>query len=622
MAFVHGRTYYVHPEGDDKNDGEAIETAWQSIDRVNQETLRAGDSVLFHGGDFFYGTIELGEEESGTADSPIVIGSYGEGRAIIRSGDEKGFFAHNCGGIWLRDLVFEGPGSEETLRTGVRFLNSLPDETQLHFIRIEGILVHGYGTSGIEFYAEKTLAGYADVGIAHTEIYDIGHVGIQTVGKVKLDGNTIARWAFKDIRVSYCKIYQVLGAAHFPNQHTGDGIWIRAAQNVQIDHCEVYNCGRRNIYEDAGPVGVGCANSDNIVIEYNEAHHISTSSIDGCGFDFDGGVTRAIMQYNYSHHNDGAGFLIAQFPSSPRMDSLIVRYNISQNDARQNNYGAIHLWAHTAVTGGINRVFIYHNTVFLNRPSNGSWPVALQFRTPYIYQAKVCNNIFMTDDGLTLVDNRHADVQMLGNCYWHFQKGFRVKWKGAEFRRFRDWQNSGFNQERWNGAYIGMESNPWLEAPGTCTTIGDPDALNQSFFAYMPQGESPAIDEAFDLGLLGIPLPDKDFTGRRFYQTDQYDIGAIEYIAESPDVYQSCATGWVYKRIDNSRLEVEYMGHEDGEVKVRLFDHAGYLHKAFDTNIHRGLASLQINLDDLAIGTYFVVIETKREREVKRFIVW
>lgn len=39
------------------------------------------------------------------------------------------------------------------------------------------------------------------------------------------------------------------------------------------------------------------------------------------------------MQYNYSHDNQGLGYLLAQFPGAPAMHDLTVRCNISENDA-------------------------------------------------------------------------------------------------------------------------------------------------------------------------------------------------------------------------------------------------------------------------------------------------
>ncbi len=55
----------------------------------------------------------------------------------------------------------------------------------------------------------------------------------------------------------------------------------------------------------------------------------------GAGFDFDGGCTNSTLQYNYSHDNYGAGYLLAQFDNAPLMKNITIRYNISENDGRK-----------------------------------------------------------------------------------------------------------------------------------------------------------------------------------------------------------------------------------------------------------------------------------------------
>ena len=47
---VPGKTYYVSPTGDDKQDGLSEKTAFRSIARVNQIELQPGDAVLFQCG--------------------------------------------------------------------------------------------------------------------------------------------------------------------------------------------------------------------------------------------------------------------------------------------------------------------------------------------------------------------------------------------------------------------------------------------------------------------------------------------------------------------------------------------------------------------------------------------
>jgi parallel beta-helix repeat protein len=73
-------TYYVDAEkGDDSNSGTETTTAWKTIAKVTaeQKLLKAGDSVLFHSGQIFFGQLTV--TVSGKEDAPITYGRYGDG---------------------------------------------------------------------------------------------------------------------------------------------------------------------------------------------------------------------------------------------------------------------------------------------------------------------------------------------------------------------------------------------------------------------------------------------------------------------------------------------------------------------------------------------------------------
>ena len=48
-GWAQGATYYVAPDGDDMMAGTSAETAWETIDRLNAQTLVAGDTVILGG---------------------------------------------------------------------------------------------------------------------------------------------------------------------------------------------------------------------------------------------------------------------------------------------------------------------------------------------------------------------------------------------------------------------------------------------------------------------------------------------------------------------------------------------------------------------------------------------
>ncbi|MBQ0150880.1 MAG: right-handed parallel beta-helix repeat-containing protein [Bacteroidales bacterium] len=70
------KTYYVSNEGDDSADGLSPESAWKTLDKVNNAALGFGDKVLFRSGDIFRGGLE---PMSGREGAPIMYGRYGRG---------------------------------------------------------------------------------------------------------------------------------------------------------------------------------------------------------------------------------------------------------------------------------------------------------------------------------------------------------------------------------------------------------------------------------------------------------------------------------------------------------------------------------------------------------------
>jgi hypothetical protein len=85
VPVVSGTTYYVSASGSDANSGTSPAQAWQTVGRVNRQSLAPGDAVLFAGGQTFSDS-DLEPATSGTAAHSIVFGSFGQGDAVLPKG--------------------------------------------------------------------------------------------------------------------------------------------------------------------------------------------------------------------------------------------------------------------------------------------------------------------------------------------------------------------------------------------------------------------------------------------------------------------------------------------------------------------------------------------------------
>jgi hypothetical protein len=261
-----------------------------------------------------------------------------------------------------------------------------------------------------------------------------------------------------------------------------------------IEGCTAYRTGigltRRT------PVGIWFFQAHRCVIQYCESYdnHTAGGHADGGGFDLDGGAVDCVMQYNYSHDNDGAGYLICSYdPKNAPCTGCVTRFNLSVNDGRANDYPAILFWqAYDCLT--------YNNTC-VTRVSS-----PLKFISP-TWGHVVANNLFVVDSKTDIPVFKSAFPvhrnRFTNNLYW--RTGGRARfaiapWKPMEFSKYRE--------------HLG----------GTGEIVADPRLASLSGIDLAPRAGSRAIRH-------GIRLPGmggRDFHGMPFPKTGPLTIGAIQ----------------------------------------------------------------------------------------------
>ena len=131
-----GDEFHISAAGDDARDGTVPERAWRTIARANRQTFRPGDRLLFRGGDAFDGSLVIRVEGAAVAATPVVVGSYGTGKAVVHAGEGDGIVCKDTGGLIIRDLVLTGKGANLNRGNGVSVLNTLPGGKRLDFVRV------------------------------------------------------------------------------------------------------------------------------------------------------------------------------------------------------------------------------------------------------------------------------------------------------------------------------------------------------------------------------------------------------------------------------------------------------------------------------------------------------
>jgi hypothetical protein len=518
-------SYFVSAVGNDANDGSAA-FPWASLGRVNAADLEPGDTVSLRGGDSFAGTLRLDAVDSGTPAAPVRIGSYGTGRATILAGGGDGISGLNASGFDVFDLNVVGSGTQAPQQaSGVEFETNLAGNVKLPHLRVANVDVGGFGKYGVTVGGSSGKSGFDDVRIEFVNVHDNLVGGIETHG---VFSSTATAYANTNVYVGHAQVHHNPGYANSPN-HSGDGIVLSDADGVVIERSEAYENGARNTHV-GGPVGIWVWDVNNALIQNNESHHNRTgSTADGGGFDFDGGVTDSVLQYNYSHDNAGAGYGVYQFKGARPLNNLTVRYNLSVNDARKSGYGAIDFWNGNG-GNGIRDVDVYNNTVYVT-PAPGSAPKALRFTTG-TSNVSVRNNVFQTTGGVQLADvqAKQTNLQIQGNDYWASGAAFSLKVFAKTYSSFSAYV-SGSGYEKMNGVLVGKNVNPVLLNPSAVPTVGisSIDALETSVDGFRLASASPLRNAGLNLlSTFGISPGSRDFFGDALAGDGETDVGADE----------------------------------------------------------------------------------------------
>jgi len=509
-------TYYVSSSGSDSNSGTSTSAPWRSIGKVNAITFKAGDQILFAGGQTFSGNLSFTSSEKGTSSAPITVGSYGSGKAAINAGSGTAISIKNTAGFRITNLRVYGSGRSSNSGSGVYFSNTLQGNTKLNYVRVDNVEAYNFGNTGIYVFSQYGSSGFNDVRITYSSAHDNAKNGIRVVGT-----GTMGTSMHTNVHVGYCSAYNNTGMSSIAG-NSGSGILVCNTTGGTIE---------RNISHDNGVygtanVGIWIAACNGITIQYNESYNNKTRSKDGGGFGVDGGCTNCTLQYNYSHNNYGGGYGIFQFIDAAPFGNNVVRYNISENDGRRNNYAGIRIWS--AQASGLKNVEIYNNTIYTSQaPSGTASAMSIVSGTTNVH---IRNNIFIAASGVATVNiaGGQSGLVMVNNDYWNIGGGFTAKYNGTTYTSLSSFRNTGM--EKLNGVAMGYNVDPKFNAAGSGGTAASAATLSQAVVAYKLQSTSPLRNKGVNLGSYGVSAGTHDFFGNSLPQGGIYDVGAHELL--------------------------------------------------------------------------------------------
>jgi hypothetical protein len=498
-------TYYLSPNGNDNSNGTSTSTPWKTISKLNNMVLPPGTTILFEGGAIFTGGISIDQSDANDESNIVTFSTYGTGKAIISSGSSSGFSAQNTKGFKISNLSFEGAGMASNSTNGISISTNLSGNVKLGKVEIVNSDVHNYGKDGIALVSSSGNTGFKNVLIDGVHVYQVKQNGITTRGYTM---QTHTGYAHENVTIRNTEVDHVPGYSD-PSTHRGSGIILAQAANSLIEKSVAHDNGTANTH-CGGPGGIWAWDCDHLTIQYCESYKNSGGSgCDGLGFDFDGGVTNSLMQYNYSHDNDGAGYLLGQYDYARPWSNNVVRFNISENDGRTNS-GAISLFKGPGST--MSGCKIYNNTVVISPSSKNSNVSAFTLTQWYtgITGVEVYNNIFQSTGGtqLVLVPNGY-DADFAGNLYWSSGSPLKINYHGTVYNSLSSWRTAS-GKETAGGLSTGVNADPLLQNVGNGTIIY-PSATTQ-LNAYRFSASSPAMNAGVNLmNVFGINAGTHDY---------------------------------------------------------------------------------------------------------------
>lgn len=539
VTVVNATDYYVSPTGSDANAGTSPSAPWKTVGKVNGSSLAAGDHVLFEGGKVFSDAgLMLTSDDSGTATAPVVIGSYGTGRATLQPpAAEFAIHISNTAGLHVRDLILVGPGpalADVNGKAGLQAFCDLAGGVKLAYLRFENLDISGFH-EGITIGAwHDSFSGFKDVLITGCTVHDNLGNGVSTYG---YQPGSASQQSHANLLIVGCEVMRNYGDPTLSDpgsQHSGSGIILSGTKGGLIDRCYAHhNGGGAGDNAGGGPVGIWTYSSDSVVMQRCLVHDQKTTAgaSDGGGFDIDGGATNAMVQYCYSYGNEGAGFLVAEYVGATPLQNGTFRYNVSWRDGRRLSMASGFLfWSGENQASQCQDISVYNNLVYTENISGG--PCVSQ--SGAMTGIRLWNNIFVVQGGERFVDvGSNTDrFTFQGNLYWATDGLWAGGWKWGEttYTLLADWRVAKGTPETLTGIPVGVQADPSIVSLVVGAQPTSVAAMEQ-MTAFRLLASSPAIDAGQDLRTAAFGSVDvgaRDFWNGNIPQAATFDIGPHE----------------------------------------------------------------------------------------------
>lgn len=474
-----GTQYYFNAStGTDNGNCTSASAPCRTISQANALTYPNGATINLAGGTTFSGTI-LTLNSSNVQGSLTVNGNWGGGTcnviagqtfgcAVIQSTGSQayGIQAHDLSNLTIENLRIIGSGNPSaTMPTGCGY-QRCPSALQYDItvshpggtVAQSNITIQNVESIDFSFGINVNL----DTNSTYSNPANYVLASNVTINNNYAHGSTLTTPTEYGILVNSLQNSLIQGnlvtnIGGNATQLNGSGILVQFSLNTTVQYNVAHDTGY-NVSQNGGIWSFGSQSS---MFQFNKSYNAEVSGYDGEGFDLDCGVNRTIVQYNYSHHNWGPGYLHyteynggndycnPNASSNYAWGGAIIwannqtRYNISEGD----NYG----WDSNRAAfdyevgnaQGANG--FYNNTVYTHAAPPLGTCLGASNNSPS--NMLVYNNICYNDSGSEFIATSSGIGTLDYNDYYRTGTTPNPQWSyvGNNYTVFSNWTGAGYD---------------------------------------------------------------------------------------------------------------------------------------------------------------------------------
>ncbi|MBS2538582.1 right-handed parallel beta-helix repeat-containing protein [Catenulispora sp. NF23] len=317
---------------------------------MNATALHPGDQVRLKSGGSWTG--QLAPQGSGAPGNPIVIGSYGSGAKPVLAG--QGLVGatvllsneHDVtvDGLEVTNTTGQPKSATSPVTVGIELYGK--DAGTLADLTVQNNYVHDTDSATGNYSSDPAAGGiiyiirgnttptrFDHLTIQDNEVADSGSYGISGVSTWMVRDGWTSLWDFLGIPTTEFAAYYPSTALTIRGNRVHDisagGIAPLVISGALIEHNTVQRTSVGH-----GNAAIWWADADDTTVQYNDVSQtpMIAGDTDASAFDADASTYGSLVQYNFSHDNDGGFFeSVAAYNGAAQ---AVVRYNVSQNDGQ------------------------------------------------------------------------------------------------------------------------------------------------------------------------------------------------------------------------------------------------------------------------------------------------